>query len=102
METTVKPAGWRRKSARGRGQALLDFGAGDGENIQAGAALGFVGMFDGGDDLGGRGRRPGRRRSRPASNSSRLAAVSLGEAVTMRLISWASLLCVLSRPSLNF
>ena len=29
-------------------------------------------------------------------------AVSLGEAVMMRLISWASLLCVLRRPSLNF
>src|SRR5215469_12120540 len=36
-----------------------------------------------------------------ASSSSNEASSSLGERVTMRLISWTSLLCVLARPALN-
>ena len=36
-----------------------------------------------------------------ASSSSMESAVSLGERVTMRLISWTSLLCVLASPALN-
>ncbi len=37
-----------------RAQALLHFGAGDGKHVRTGTALGFVGVLDGGHDLGGR------------------------------------------------
>ena len=55
METTRESAGPAQERSVGGGQALFDFGAGDGQHLQAGAALGFVGELDGADDLGGRG-----------------------------------------------
>ena len=75
----------------GRAEAFFHFGAGDGKNIQPGAALRFVGLFDGGENLGGHGRAQvgGDQSWLPIPPACR--AVSLGDAVMMRLISWASL-----------
>ena len=51
METTVGPCGALSKSDLVRAKAFLHFGARDGEHVQSRAALRFVSLFHGGDDL---------------------------------------------------
>ena len=63
-------------------------------------ALRFVGLLDGGDDLRGDGHAEVGGDERGFEFLER-SAVSFGERVTMRLISCASLACVLARPALN-
>ena len=52
----VKPSGLFLQLSLGRAETFFDFRAGDGKNIQPGAALCFVGFFDGGENPGGHGR----------------------------------------------
>ena len=101
METTVSPSGSSAKLGLIGAQAVLHLRLRDLKDIRPGAALGLVGLLDCAENLAGHGHAQVGSNQRGFQFLER-CGVSLGEPVTMRLISCVSLLCVFCRPALNF